>query len=106
MAVIKRQPGDSVKDLIDSIKSFAQLLVDQKETEAVAELERIAAGLASAQIESEDFKKLIKDTLDSFENEHELSAYLLNKPSDEWNEASQLSQAGSRMKNLAKRFDK
>ncbi len=106
MSIIKRQPKQSVKDLVDSIYKFAVLLEGQKEHEAVDALKSAAKKIDSEDIQSSGFQSAIKEVIDSYEGEHELSAYLLKNPGEDWTEATQLSQAGSRVLNLANRFFK
>jgi hypothetical protein len=105
MTVIKRSRANSSGDLVQAIEQFCGLLADQNEDEAVAELNDTVKTLRQAEPGSSEHAKAVKRVVDAFDGDHELSAYILAKPNpEEWSTTEQLSQAATRVLNLARRL--
>lgn len=104
--VFKKDKSESKQDLITSLEQFCDLLVDQKEDEAIADLRKCLEAIRSSSEDSAEFKQTANSIVDCFDGDHELIAYTLHKSKDpeSWTIADQLSNASSRVLNLAKRF--
>ncbi len=104
--VIKRSPEASLKDLVKAIDAFLPHLNDLGEKEAFTDLTAINIKLASMSITSTDLQANVAAVIDTFEGDHELSAYIINRKSDEWSEKDLISQAAARVLNLSRRLKK
>lgn len=105
MTVIKRDKSDSSKDLVTATLSFIELLKDEGEDDAVADLSAAIEQLKKSAPGTSQHKEAVSTIFDSFDGDHELNAYILTKsPSAEWTLADQLSEAASRVHNLARRL--
>ena len=105
MTVIKRDRTDSNRDLINAIAELVTLLKDQKEDDACADLQEASSQLSKASPASPEHKAAISKIVDAFEGDHELNAYILEKPdADSWTIVEQLSQASARVLSLARRL--
>jgi ABC-type Fe3+ transport system substrate-binding protein len=103
MTVIKRDRQSSAKDLVTATEKFAQLLNDQGESEASEFLKGVAKQLGSNSIDTQRSAGL--SIIDAFEGDLELGSFVINKPNpNEWTEADELSQAATRVLNLARRL--
>ena len=94
-------------ELATFLNRFIFLLEGQKEDEAVADL-RIAVGdLQKYQIGSDEFKAALTIIINSYEGEHELSAYTHRREAADkgnWTEADELFLVSTKVLNLAQRF--
>ena len=107
MTVIKRDKSASSKDLTKAIEELVDLLADQDEQDAIDALKAAVKKMQSAQPGTPDHKEAVNAIVDAFEGEHELNGYVLaHANADEWNIAQQLSQASSRVLNLARRLSR
>lgn len=105
MTVIKRDRNASGKDLIEAIEKFTELLEGQSEDEAIAALLSASQKLKTEKTGSGEHKSAVKEIIDAFEGDHELSAYILEKVDPtSWTESDQLSVAATRVLNLARRL--
>ena len=105
MSVIKRDRSASAKDLTDALEKFAILLSDQSENDAAKLLRDSANQIKSAAAGSPQLKKAINQVFEAFDGDHELNAYIIEKPNTaEWTEADELSQAATRVLNLTRRL--
>lgn len=105
MSVIKRDRSSSSKDLVDALEKFALLLKEQSEDDAVAALLEAAQVLRTATLGTPSHQKAVSAVLNAFEDDHELNAYIIEKPNTtEWTEADELSQSATRVLNLARRL--
>ena len=103
MTVIKRDRNSSAKDLVDAAQKFAHLLAEQGEEEASHFLKSSAAKLIAT--EGGISRSVVGEVIDAFEGDFELSSFIINKPNpDEWTVADELSQAATRVLNLARRL--
>ena len=106
MTVKKRDVKTSSEDLIGAIDRLNVLLIGQKETDAVKQLEEAVEQLKRSTPNSTDQKESIEKIIDAFEGEHELMAYTIQRDSDQWTEAEELFLASSRVISLARRIAK
>ena len=106
MTVLKRQPKDSISDFCQALDNFATLLASQKEDEAIEFLKKNSASFQKLNADSAQLENDMTAFMQEFDDEHELSAYILINQTEEWSESSQLSLAASRVVNLARRFQK
>lgn len=104
--VIKRSPEASLKDLVKAIDTFMPHLNDLGEAEAAQDLNAIKSRLALLNVSSPELQQEIAAVIDTFEGDHELSAYIINRKSDEWSEKDLISQAAARVLNLSRRLKK
>lgn len=104
--VVKKDRSESKQDLITSLEQFCELLVDQKEDEAIADMRKYLEVVKTATEDSTEFKQAANNIVECFDGDHELIAYTLHKSKnpESWTLADQLSNASSRVLNLAKRF--
>jgi hypothetical protein len=104
MAVIKKNPSATKDDLLKALDKLIPLLKDQDEDDAAEDLETAAKNLKTAAVGSKEAKAAINTIIDAFEGEHELMAYTMQRESQQWTEAEELSLASSRVLNLARRL--
>ena len=106
MTVIKRTAANSVKDLLNAIDTLCPLLLDQKEGEAVDQLQEASRALSGSEQGTAEFKEAVGKIVDAFEGDHELIAYTFQRenPKGEWTLVEELNEASSRVLSLAKRF--
>ena len=106
MAVIKRSSQNTRKDLIDALDKFILLLTDQKEDDAVRDL-NIACDQLKA-LPAKDFQQPQSEAvaliIEAFEGEHELISYTYQRDTNEWTEVEELSQVSARVLSLARRL--
>ncbi len=102
MSVLKRDIKASTNDLKIALTEFCKLLLDQKENEAVEDLNK-ASSLLDEDAKVRDATAMI---IDCFDGDHELVAYTLHKQSENWSVADQLSFYSTRVLTLAKRMNK
>ncbi len=106
MSVIKRNKQNSVSDLCKFLGKLIELLREQKELDAVVDLEKALAILAKHDEKSSQFKQALAIIQDAFEGEHDLGAYaLLRKDRQgQWGEVEELYLASSTVMNLVRRL--
>lgn len=107
MAIVKKKNRmTSAQDLIQALQRFIELLVNQHEDDAVADLRSASQMIQENQPSSEEFGAGIKKILDAFDGEHELQAYTLRREKEEsqWTEAEELYLTSANVLNLARRL--
>jgi hypothetical protein len=104
MTVIKRSRSTTTQDLVVAIEKLCPLLLQQKESEAVEDLQAAVKQLRTAKEGSESHKQAISSIVDAFEGDHELIAYTHQRDTDQWTEVEELSQLSSRVLSLARRL--
>jgi hypothetical protein len=104
MTVIKRDRRSTSQDLINAVDKLCDLLYDQKETEAIADLQHAVSQLKEAESGSQEQRKAVGRIVDAFEGDHELIAYTHQREGNQWTEVEELSQASSRVLSLARRM--
>lgn len=104
MTIIKRDRQSTSQDLVNAVDKLCVLLQDQKETEAIADLQVAATQLKKAQTGSAEQRNAVSQIIDAFEGDHELIAYTHQREGSQWTEVEELSQASSRVLSLARRM--
>ncbi|MGE0171466.1 MAG: hypothetical protein AB7T49_01725 [Oligoflexales bacterium] len=104
MSVIKKNPSTTRDDLLKAIAKLVDLLKHQDEDDAIEYLEAAATQLKTAPVNSAGSREAVKKVIDAFEGDHELMAYTMQRETDQWTEAEELSQASSRVISLARRM--
>jgi chaperonin GroEL (HSP60 family) len=105
MAVIKRGKKETVAELVKSIDQLVRLLRNQNEDDAIRDLNRAAATLATSDLQSDQFAEALALVVDCFEGEHDLAVYTAPKRNqEEWTEADELGLASSKVLSLARRI--
>ncbi len=107
-SVLKKTKQSSVNDLVTALNKFMDLLVGQKELDAVNDLKTISADLQTYSLDSKEFQNAIQNLLETYDGDHELRAYTLRrkKADDDWTEAEELYLASIEVLNLANRLTK
>ncbi|MBF0440344.1 MAG: hypothetical protein HQK54_00415 [Oligoflexales bacterium] len=105
MTVIKRNKMDSKLDLITALEKLNILLLGQGEDDAVNFLSEALQELKDAKQDSPQIQKTVQKIIEAFEgDEYELMPYTLQRESEQWSEAEELSLASSRVLSLARRL--
>lgn len=104
MTIIKRDPKKSSADLVVAIEKLIPLLRDQKEDDAVADLEKACELLARNAPGSAKHKEAVALVVEAFEGDHELAAYTHQRAgATDWTEFEELSLASNRVLSLVRR---
>lgn len=91
--------------MIDELDKFCDLLVGQKEDEAVADLRKAQELLKKSEANSPGLKEATKILNQAFGDEHELEAYTHTRDNKgDWGDAEELAMVSSRVLNLLKRL--
>ncbi len=105
MAVIKRGRKETIQELVKAVDQLVRLLRSQNEDDAIRDLNRAAAALATSEPGTDQSNQALSLLIDCFEGDHELAAYTKpRKNQEEWTEADELGLASSKVLSLAKRI--
>jgi hypothetical protein len=105
MHVRRKNQKDSLTELIAALKKFSKILLEENENEAANDLNLAGNELEKHAVGTEGFNAAIQLIRLSFEELHELDAYLKRTPNpNSWTKADELYIAGSQVWNLLKRI--
>ena len=105
MTVIKRKKTASNAQLITAMHRLCYLLEAQDEDEAIQDLKKAMDVLEKSLPGSQEHGAALKDILDAFEGEHELSAYTMRRESMEgWSDSEELYLSSLEVLNYVKRL--
>ncbi len=105
MTIIKRDPKKSSADLVVAIEKLIPLLRDQKEDDAILDLQKACELLAKNLPGSPKHQEAVALVVDAFDGDHELSAYTLQRAgASDWTEVEELSLASNRVLSLVRRM--
>ena len=103
LKVKTEKPEDSLKNLINQLEKFINLLDNLKESEAAQELREVLQGLRKSPVGKA--LPYLERIIEAFEGDHELIAYTFRskRSEGEWTDAEELYIVSTRVLNLTRR---